>query len=133
LGIWLRRDAAEKGRLGDALAPYAAEPLPPPGAPVDSTLADLGARTFKRRCAACHAITGESRVGPDLAGVTRRRDLAWIRRMMLAPDSMTTNDPVAQMLKARYQVQMMVPGGVSPAESRGLVEFLRRVDAGGDG
>ena len=32
-------------------------------------------------------------------------------------DSMTTNDPVAQMLKARYQVQMMVPGGVSPAES----------------
>jgi len=96
-------------------------------------MARLGARVFRKRCAACHAITGESRAGPDLAGVTRRRDFEWIQHMILAPDSMTAHDSVAAALKARHKIQMMLPGGTSPEEARAVIEFLRRVDRGLEG
>ncbi len=130
VALWLVRERADRRSIDAGLASYASAPLPSPGSPIDTTLAALGARVFRKRCSACHTITGESRVGPDLAGVTARRDFAWMRHMMLAPDSMTAHDSVAAALKARYKVQMMLPGGVSLAQARALIEFLRRVDAG---
>ena len=130
VSLWWFGEAAEARRITEALVPYAGVGLPSPGAPVDSVLADLGSRVFRKRCSACHAITGDSRVGPDLAGVTQRRELAWIRSMVLRPDSMTAADPEARLLKERYQIQMMTPGSLDDAEVLALVEFLRRVDAG---
>ncbi len=133
LGLWMWHEAGDRQSIDRALESYASEALPDPGAPVDTALSTLGARIFRKRCSACHTITGESRAGPDLAGVTHRRELAWIHHMILAPDSMTAHDPVAAALKARYKIQMMLPGGASPAEARAVIEFLRRVDAGLEG
>ncbi len=133
LGLWMWREAGDRHSIEQALASYASEPLPDSGASIDTTLAAVGARIFRKRCAACHAITGESRAGPDLAGVTGRRELGWIRHMILSPDSMTANDSVAAALKARHKIQMMLPGGASPAEARAVIEFLRRVDGGLEG
>lgn len=133
VGVWLVRERTEERAIDDALASYAADPLPSPGSPIDTTLAALGARVFLKRCSGCHAITAASRMGPDLAGVTFRRSYAWMRAMMLAPDSMTAHDSVAVALKRRYKVQMLLPGGVSAAQARAVIEFLRRVDAGLEG
>lgn len=130
VSLWWFGEAAEARRITEALVPYAGVSLPSPGAPVDSVLAGLGSRIFRKRCSACHAITGDSRVGPDLAGVTQRRELAWIRSMVLRPDSMTAYDPVARALKDTYQVQMLTPRSLDDAQVLALVEFLRRVDAG---
>jgi len=128
LGVWWARRAAAERALGAALSDYAAAPLAEAGDPVDDALADLGADVFQRRCSACHGVNGEEKLGPDLAGVTRRRGLTWIRSMILRPDSMTAVDPVASALKARYGVQMMVTGELTPAHVRAVVEFLRRAD-----
>jgi mono/diheme cytochrome c family protein len=130
VALWWFGEAAEARRIAEALVPYAGVPLPSSEAPVDSTLADVGSKIFRKRCSACHAITGDSRVGPDLAGVTHRRDLGWIRRMVLRPDSMTIHDPVARGLKETYQIQMLTPRSLDDAHVLALVEFLRRVDAG---
>ncbi len=126
-------ESGDRQGIRQALAAYASAPLPARGAPIDTVLAGIGARVFRKRCAACHAITGESRAGPDLAGVTRRRDFEWIRHMILAPDSMTAHDSVAAALKVRHKIQMMLPGGASPEEARAVIEFLRRVDRGLEG
>jgi len=124
---WVDRATTENART-EALEAWAGTPLPAPGDPVDSTLADLGAGVFRQKCSACHVIYGESHVGPDLAGITARRSPAWIQSMILEPDSMTRRDPVARSLKDRYQVQMMVPGGMDTLRARAVIEFLRRVD-----
>lgn len=131
VSVWGVRRASEGRTLDEALAPYAAAPLPSPGEAVDGGLADLGAQVFRNRCAACHAVSGEEKLGPNLAGITERRSAAWIRTMILRPDSMTDHDPVARELKERYGVQMLVPGGAEPQHARAVLEFLRRADAGG--
>ena len=128
LGVWWIQRSVEARAREDALAAWAGVPLPSPGEPVDEALADLGAELFRQKCAACHVIYGESHVGPELAGVTHRRSLPWIQAMILRPDSMTGADPAARSLKARYGVQMMVPGGIDTVETRAVLEFLRRVD-----
>lgn len=128
VALWWSARAAEERRITEELTAYGAVPLPGADAPVDSGLAALGARLFERHCAACHAVTGDEKLGPNLAGVTLRRDPAWIRAMILSPDSMTREDPVASELKERYGVPMIVIGEVDDAHARAVLEFLRRVD-----
>jgi protein SCO1/2 len=48
-------------------------------------------------------------IGPDLAGVTRTRDRAWIEAFIKAPDKMLAqNDPIAAALFAKYK-QVVMP------------------------
>jgi len=131
LAAWGVVDLGRRHDLAERLTPYEAASLPDGSGPIDDVLAKLGSRVFQRRCAACHTIHGAPRVGPNLAGVTLRRDAAWIRAMILRPDSMTRADPVARALKDAYRVQMGVSGPIEPVEARAVLEFLRRVDAGG--
>lgn len=132
LGVWWGRRAAAERALSDALSDYSTGPVPALDDPVDDALADLGADVFRGRCSACHAVAGEPKLGPNLAGVTRRRELSWIRGMILRPDSMTANDPVASAMKAEYGVQMLVTGELTQAHVRAVIEFLRRADVGAE-
>ena len=127
-GWWLLR-GARAHELDRSLAAFGSS-LPEMDGAVDARLAELGAQVFESGCAACHSITSEDRVGPSLAGVTRRRRPEWIVAMILDPDSMTESDPEARALKERYGIQMMVPGGATPQRARAVLEFLRRVDRG---
>jgi protein SCO1 len=63
---------------------------------------------FRNGCAACHSIGGGDRIGPDLLGVTARRDRAWVERFIQAPDRMlAAGDPQAVQLNERFRgVQM---------------------------
>lgn len=69
---------------------------------------DAGGYLFRTRCAACHTIGAGDALGPDLLGVTNRRERAWLRRFIKAPEEMLAQqDPIAMALFARYnQVQM---------------------------
>jgi protein SCO1/2 len=63
---------------------------------------------FQSRCSACHTIGGGDRVGPDLLGVTDRRDHAWLARFVLEPEKvLAEGDPIATDLFRKYkQVRM---------------------------
>jgi protein SCO1/2 len=41
---------------------------------------------FESRCTSCHTVGGGGRMGPDLAGVTERRDAAWLKRYLKEPE-----------------------------------------------
>lgn len=130
VGAWWIRRAAEQRHLTERLEPYTGLALPDADTPVDGDLAALGADIFEAHCSACHAVTGPMKIGPNLSGVTQRRDVAWIQAMILHPDSMTANDPVAAALKKEHGgVQMIPVGTVGATDARAIIEFFRRVDA----
>jgi protein SCO1/2 len=64
--------------------------------------------TFESRCASCHTIGGGDRIGPDLMGVTERRDRRWLGRYLQEPEKvLAEGDPVAKSLFEKYrQVRM---------------------------
>lgn len=120
--------ACERGPVLDPA--LALEPLPSPEQPVDEALADAGAWYFRRNCSACHQVGGDTElIGPNLAGVTERRDLHWIAAMIRRPDSMVMNDSIARALLERYGVPM-ANRQLDGARIRALIEFLRRADRG---
>ena len=124
---WSARVAG--GRALDAtLASWAGAPLPAVDGPIRGELADLGAQVFEKKCAACHALRGEPKLAPNLEGVTLRRDYPWIQAMVMRPDSMLVDDPVARALRLGYAMDMKVPGGMTPERTLAVLEFLRRVD-----
>ncbi len=103
-----------------AAAPPAAEPAAAPAAPVatpmptpDITLSTAAADVTKgeevfamKGCTACHKLGGGKLVGPDLKGVMTRRDQEWVERMILHPDVMLKEDPVAKKLLAEHFTPM---------------------------
>lgn len=59
---------------------------------------------FESRCASCHTVGGGDGIGPDLNGVTARRDPAWLRRYMKEPEKvLAEGDPTAKALFEKYR------------------------------
>lgn len=97
------------------------------GTGIDQEMATNGEAIFDAKCSACHKLD-QRYVGPALAGVTERRDPAWIMNMILNPEEMTKKDPVAKKLLAEYMTQMVYQD-VSREETRALLEYFRQLDA----
>jgi mono/diheme cytochrome c family protein len=99
---------------------------------IDAALAAQGEALFtSKTCTACHKLGGGRLVGPDLAGVTARRDKPFIVGMIANPDSMLANDATAKQLLGEYFTPM-TNIGVTVAEAEALYEYFRSVDAGGE-
>jgi len=112
---------------------WAERPLPADTLMVDQAMADAGAGLFAANCSACHYLGGEdpeAGLGPNLAGVTERRDIEWIRAMISHPDSMLAADTTAVRLYGEYGIRMLNVGA-DDSEVRALLEFLWRADRGG--
>ena len=67
-----------------------------------------GQVVFEDYCSGCHTIGQGKLVGPDLAGVTERRDEGWLIRQIKEPDVLLEeNDPIAiQLLQEADEVEM---------------------------
>lgn len=75
-------------------------------APANQSVAE-GQRIFQQTCSACHTIGAGVRVGPDLQGVTERRDVAWLRVQIKSPSvHQAANDPVSIANRATYGLSM---------------------------
>lgn len=83
-----------------------------------------GEALFQEKCVACHTIGAGDRVGPDLQGVTGRRDHAWLVRWIVAPDQvLAAGDPIATESLKKYRLPM--PNlGVTEAQATALVAYL---------
>ncbi len=70
--------------------------------------AERGEKIFRDKCAACHSLgDGRQSIGPDLAGVTERRDPVWLKRFILEPDRLfAEKEPLAAELLAKYSMPM---------------------------
>lgn len=101
---------APKEAPAPAAAPPAAEaPLVAPKLTISTDAAAIaqGKELFAAKgCVACHKVGGGKLVGPDLQGVTARRDQDWLSKMILHPDRMVKEDETAKKLLAEHLVPM---------------------------
>ena len=106
IGEWLTEwQGPEEGRLKS----YAEPPV---------LVHDPGQYAFAYHCAACHTIGGGTKIGPDLAGVTSRRDREWLQHFIRTPGAMNAaGDPIAVALRKEYREARMPNLDLSEVEA----------------
>jgi mono/diheme cytochrome c family protein len=78
---------------------------------------DPAAQLFSQRCSSCHSVGQGNKVGPDLLGVTQRRDKAWVTKFVRAPAAaIDDKDPIAVELFSRFNGVKMPDQELSDAE-----------------
>jgi protein SCO1/2 len=91
-----------------------------------------GESLFRTRCAACHTIGAQDsvkserrRLGPDLEGVTGKRDRGWLTRFLAMPDKMVAEkDPLALALLAEYDNVLMPNFRLSGVDIQALLTYI---------
>jgi mono/diheme cytochrome c family protein len=95
-----------------------------------SPLAEQGEAIFQKNCSACHTVGGGRSAGPDLAGVTARRDRAWLTRIITAPGALLdSGDPVARKLLEEFRGLRMPDLGITPKETDAILSYLAEESA----
>jgi mono/diheme cytochrome c family protein len=118
--------AAEEAAPAAMTAAPTSSQMEAPTGEIDAALATSGEAYFQSRgCGACHMVTDARMVGPGLKGITQRREYDWFMGMVLRPDSMLQNDPVAKQLLQEYGTPMVYMG-TTQEEARAIYEYLRR-------
>ncbi|MGB5081816.1 MAG: SCO family protein [Burkholderiales bacterium] len=86
---------------------------------------DKGEYIFQARCASCHTIGKGDAMGPDLQGVTARRERAWLARYIQVPDRMlAARDPIALGLFEKYTKTRMPNLGLGATDVVDLISYL---------
>ena len=84
-----------------------------------------GQAMFKKICAPCHTIGVGDRVGPDLRGVTERRQQEWLTRFIRTPDKvLAEKDPVALTLAAKFPGVRMPNLKLSEGDAADLISYI---------
>ncbi len=130
-GQWIRNSALDNPRylavmIGQWLDNWRSRARPGKtyaDAPRLSTVGS-GQYIFATQCAACHSIGHGDRIGPDLDGVTRVRNRAWLTRFIQTPEKMLAEkDPIATALFTQYEVNM--PNlRLGDAEAGAVIDYL---------
>ena len=84
---------------------------------------------FESKCLACHSVGQGKKLGPDVAGVTKRRTDAWLTQWLKSPDKMLKTDRDAQAMLKEYNNLPMPNQGLSDAEIAGYLAYFHWIDA----
>lgn len=116
--VLLNMDPAVRAQKRETAASYA-------NVAARQSLGRQGQSLFIKACASCHTIGKGDLVGPDLLGVTSRRDRAWLVQFMRRPDALLAKqDPIAMALSAKYPGVTMPNLGLSDTDVRDLLAYV---------
>src|SRR3954471_1898408 len=88
-----------------------------------------GKQDFESKCFACHSMGHGKKLGPDLAGVTKHRDDAWLTRWLKSPEKMLESDAHAKQMLKEYNNIPMPNQNLTDAEIRQYLKYFRWYDA----
>ncbi len=91
---------------------------------IDQAMAAEGQELFKTKCTACHKPTKKF-IGPAPVGILERRSPEWIMNMILDPEGMVKNDPIAKQLLIEYNGSPMANQSLTEPEARSILEYFR--------
>ncbi|MFT5847185.1 MAG: mono/diheme cytochrome c family protein [Psychroserpens sp.] len=93
-------------------------------AEVDQKMATHGADVYKKMCTACHRVDKKF-IGPSPKGILDRRTPEWVMNMILNPDEMVKNDPLAKELLMEFNGSPMANQNLSEEDARAVLEYFR--------
>jgi nitrite reductase (NO-forming) len=88
-----------------------------------------GKLAFESKCLACHTVGEGDKLGPDVAGVTKRRSKEWLARWLKEPDRMLQTDADAKAMLAKYKNIPMPNQSLTDAEIRQYLKYFEWIDA----
>jgi cytochrome c551/c552 len=90
-----------------------------------TTYAQDGAALYKKHCQACHTIGGGIKVGPDLSGVTSKRDFDWIVKFIKSSkDLIASGDADAVAIFEEFKKKPMPSHSNSVAEIQAMLDYI---------
>ena len=115
-----------EGAGGSSPAPEAAPVVAAaPQAVVEPPSTENGKKIFEKICSACHTIGQGAKTGPDLKGVTSRRDITWLLRWIQEPDKMRVEgDSIATQLLKEHQNFPMPNYALSENDVRDILGYI---------
>ena len=91
---------------------------------IDQAMVAAGAELYKTKCMACHKVDKKF-IGPAPTGVLERRSPEWIMNMILDPEGMVQNDPIAKALMIEFNGAPMANQSLTETEARSILEYFR--------
>jgi nitrite reductase (NO-forming) len=88
-----------------------------------------GKLAFESKCLACHSMGEGKKLGPDLAGVSKHRDAAWLARWLKEPEKMLQTDAHAKAMLKEYNNIPMPNQNLTDAEIREYIKYFQWYDA----
>jgi nitrite reductase (NO-forming) len=102
--------------------------FPASAQPTDAEAAQ-GKIDFESKCFACHSMGNGRKLGPDLAGVTKRRTNDWIASWLKSPEEMLAKDDQAKALLKEYNGVPMPNQNLSEKEIKQYLKYFQWYDA----
>lgn len=89
-----------------------------------------GEAVFGQTCTACHTIGRGVLVGPDLQGVTERREESWLKVQIQSPSvHRAQNDPIAMANLEEFRMSM--PDlGLTEQQVEAVIAYLKTTETG---
>lgn len=96
-----------------------------------SSLAFDAPSYFESKCSSCHTVGQGDDVGPDLKGVTQKREQEWIIRFVQESQSLVQEgDPIAVELFNKFRKKKMPDHDLSAQE---VIALFQYIDSGAQG
>jgi nitrite reductase (NO-forming) len=125
IGLIKAGGSAEEQELEHHNMPASATPKDPE--------AVQGKQAFESKCLACHSLGGGRKLGPDLAGVTKRRTDSWLKNWLASPEKMLASDAEAKKLLTEFNGLPMPNQNLPEAEIRQYLKYFKWYDEQGSG
>lgn len=91
---------------------------------IDQSMVTHGKETFNQLCTACHR-EGKKFIGPAPNGILERRTPEWVMNMMLDPEKMVKEDPLAKALLVEFNGSPMANQNLTEDQARAILEYFR--------
>jgi len=91
---------------------------------IDQAMATHGEDVYKKMCTACHRADKKF-IGPAPTGILERRSPEWIMNMILNPEQMVKEDPLAKELLMEFNGSPMANQNLSEKDARAVLEYFR--------
>jgi cytochrome c len=93
-------------------------------AEIDVEMAEAGKVVYMQMCTACHK-PDKNFIGPAPKGILERRSPEWVMNMILDPELMIKEDPIARALLIEFNGAPMANQNLTEEQARQVLEYFR--------
>lgn len=91
---------------------------------IDQEMATKGEEIYNQMCLACHRV-GKKFIGPAPDKILERRSPEWVMNMILNPEGMVKEDPLAKDLLIEFNGSPMANQSLTEEQARAVLEYFR--------